>query len=171
MVVIIDEPVGLYYGGQIAAPVFTGIMNDVLQYLKITPKIAEPDTNTTKETHVVVPSVINLLVAEATQELKKSGLSVRVEETGERVADQIPKPGSRMPKDSSVLLYTMTPRYGAGEITVPDCTGQSLREAADTLAEVGLRIKPIGVGTKAIKQEPSAGTKVVPGSEITMFFE
>ena len=171
MVVIIDEPVGIYYGGQIAAPVFTGIMNDVLQYLKIAPKIAEADANTTKETHVVVPSVINLLVAEATQELKKSGLSVRVEETGERVADQIPKPGSRMPKDSSVLLYTMTPRYGAGEITVPDCTGQSLREAADTLAEVGLRIKPIGVGTKAIKQEPLAGTKVLPGSEITMFFE
>lgn len=171
MVVIIDEPVGLYYGGQIAAPVFTGIMNDVLQYLKIAPKITEAETSTTKETHVIVPSVINLLVAEATQELKKSGLSVRVEEAGERVADQIPKPGSRIPKDSSVLLYTMTPRYGAGEITVPDCTGQSLREAADTLAEVGLRIKPIGVGIKSIRQEPLAGSKALPGSEITMYFE
>jgi stage V sporulation protein D (sporulation-specific penicillin-binding protein) len=171
MVVIIDEPVGLYYGGQIAAPVFTGIMNDVLQYLKIAPRVVTSDASVMPETHIVVPSVINLLVPEAIQELKKIGLSVRIEETGERVADQIPKPGSRIPKESSVLLYTMTPRYGSGEITVPDCTGQSLREVADTLAEVGLRIHPMGVGLKAMKQEPIPGNKVLPGSEITVFFE
>jgi stage V sporulation protein D (sporulation-specific penicillin-binding protein) len=171
MVVIIDEPVGLYYGGQIAAPVFTSIMNDVLQYLKIAPRVAAADASAIQETHIVVPSVINLLVPEAIQELKKAGLSVRIEETGERVADQIPKPGSRIPKDSSVLLYTMTPRYGSGEITVPDCIGQSLREVADTLAEVGLRIHPVGVGVKATKQDPLPGNKVLPGSEITVFFE
>ena len=171
MVVIIDEPVGLYYGGQIAAPVFTGIMNDVLQYLKIAPRVVASDASAIQETHIVVPSVINLLVPEAMQELKKAGLSVRIEETGERVADQIPKPGSRIPKDSSVLLYTMTSRYGSGEITVPDCIGQSLREVADTLAEVGLRIHPVGVGLKATKQEPLPGDKVLPGHEITVFFE
>ncbi len=171
MVVIIDEPVGLYYGGQIAAPVFTGIMKDVLQYLKIAPQVTASNASEKQETHTVVPSVINLLVSEATQELKKAGLSARIEETGERVVDQIPKPGSRIPKDSSVLLYTMTPRYGLGEITVPDCSGQSLREVADMLAEVGLRINPIGVGLKATKQEPLPGSKVLPGSEITVFFE
>lgn len=170
MVVIIDEPVGLYYGGQIAAPVFTNIMNDVLQYLKIAPRIPELDKGV-QETHTIVPSVINLLVPEAVQELKKAGLSVRIEETGERVADQIPKPGSRIPKESSILLYTMTPRYGVGEITVPDCTGLSLREAADLLAEVGLRIKPIGVGLKVVRQEPLPGDKALPGSEIAIFFE
>jgi stage V sporulation protein D (sporulation-specific penicillin-binding protein) len=171
MVVIIDEPVGLYYGGQIAAPVFTSVMNDVLQYLKIAPRAAATDTRVAQEPHIVVPSVINFLVPEAIQELKKAGLSVRIEETGERIADQIPKPGSRVPKDSSVLLYTLTPRYGISEITVPDCIGQSLREVADTLAEVGLRIHPAGVGVKATKQEPLPGTKVLPGSEITVFFE
>ncbi|AIF52068.1 putative PASTA sensor protein [Pelosinus sp. UFO1] len=171
MVVIIDEPVGLYYGGQIAAPVFNGIMKDVLQYLKIAPKVIESHSPDDKETHIMVPSVINLLVTEAAQELKKAGLNARIEESGERVADQIPKPGSRIPKDSSVLLYTMTPRYGLGEITVPDCSGQSLREVADMLAEVGLSIKPVGVGVKATKQQPAAGSKAPPGSEITVFFE
>lgn len=171
MVVIIDEPVGLYYGGQIAAPVFTGIMKDVLQYLKIAPQITESNATEKQETHTVVPSVINLLVPEAIQELKKAGLSARIEETGERVADQIPKPGSRIPKDSNILLYTMTPRYGLGEITVPDCSGQSLREAADMLAEVGLRINPVGVGLKATKQQPPPGSKALPGSEMTVYFE
>lgn len=35
IVVAIDEPVGMYYGGQIAAPVFKNIMYDVSQYLKL----------------------------------------------------------------------------------------------------------------------------------------
>ncbi len=35
MLVVIDEPVGLYYGGQIAAPVFASAAKDLLQYLKL----------------------------------------------------------------------------------------------------------------------------------------
>jgi stage V sporulation protein D (sporulation-specific penicillin-binding protein) len=33
--VVIDEPVGLYYGGQIAAPVFQAMMIDILQYYTV----------------------------------------------------------------------------------------------------------------------------------------
>jgi stage V sporulation protein D (sporulation-specific penicillin-binding protein) len=171
MLIIIDEPEGLYYGGQIAAPVFGAIMKDVLQYLKITPRAIEPTSIDSKEPHIVVPSVINLLVAEATQELEKIGLHARIEETGERVADQIPKPGSRIPKESSILLYTITPRYGWGEITVPDCSGLSLREASDMLAELGLGIKLEGIGVKVIRQQPIAGSKVPAGTDITVVFE
>lgn len=171
MLVIIDEPVGLYYGGQIAAPAFANIMKDVLQYLNVAPHMIKDSLNGKQEAHVVVPSVINLLLSEATQELDKAGLKVRIEEAGERVVDQIPKPGSRVPKDSSVLLYTMTPRYGIGEITVPDCSGRSLREASDMLADMGLSIKPIGGGLKSVRQEPLPGNKVSPGTAITIFFE
>jgi len=171
MLVIIDEPVGLYYGGQIAAPAFATVMKDIFQYLKVTPHVMKNVVNERQEPYRVVPNVINLLVTEAMQELHKAGLQVRIEETGERVADQIPKPGSRIPKDSSVLLYTMTPRYGVGEITVPDCSGRSLREVSDILAEMGLSIKPTGVGLKSVKQEPSPGVKVLPGTTITIFFE
>lgn len=35
LLVVIDEPVGPYYGGQIAAPVFRNAMGDILTYLKI----------------------------------------------------------------------------------------------------------------------------------------
>ena len=171
MLVIIDEPVGLYYGGQIAAPAFAAIMKDILQYLKVTPHIIGNTVNEKKDTHTVVPSVINLLVTDALQELHKAGLQSRIEETGERVVDQIPKPGSRVPRDSSVLLYTTSPRYGVGEITVPDCSGRSLREVSDLLAEMGLSIQPSGVGVKSIKQEPLPGVKVSPGTRITIFFE
>ena len=171
MLVVIDEPVGLYYGGQIAAPVFGAVMKDILQYLKVAPRIAENTKSDSHDTHVVVPSVINLLVPDAVKELQKAGLNARIEETGERVADQIPKPGSRISQGANILLYTVTPRYGAAEITVPDCTGLALREASDILAELGLSIKPVGSGTNAVKQDPLPGSKVLPGTSITLFFE
>jgi cell division protein FtsI (penicillin-binding protein 3) len=37
VVVFIDEPQGVYYGGQVAAPVFRAVAGQVLRYLKIPP--------------------------------------------------------------------------------------------------------------------------------------
>ncbi|SMD05938.1 stage V sporulation protein D [Sporomusa malonica] len=171
MLVVIDEPVGLYYGGQIAAPVFGAVMKDVLQYLKVSPQLSGIVKPSSQETHVLVPSVINLNVPEAIKELEKAGLVPRIEESGDRIADQIPKPGSRMPTGGGVLLYTMTPRYLAGEVTVPDLAGRPPREALDMLAELGLAINPVGNSGKAIKQDPLPGSKVLSGTTITTYFE
>jgi len=38
MIVVLDEPQGLYYGGQVAAPVFQRIGRQVLRYMKIYPR-------------------------------------------------------------------------------------------------------------------------------------
>lgn len=171
MLVVIDEPVGLYYGGQIAAPVFGAVMKDILQYLKVTPNLIDSTKGDVQAEHVAVPNLINLLVPDAIKELQKFNLNARVEETGERIADQIPKPGSRLPQGSNVLLYTLTPRYESGQITVPDCQGRSLSESSEILAEVGLTIKPVGQGKVAVKQDPIPGSKVVPGTTITIFFD
>ena len=171
MLVVIDEPVGLYYGGQIAAPAFAAAMKDIVQYLNITPHSKKDSLPETQEAHVLVPSVINLPTLEAVGELQKVGLQARIEEKGERIADQIPKPYSPIPKGSSILLYTSTPRYGTSEITVPDCSGKTLREVSDLLADIGLSIKPSGVGVKSISQQPVPNSKVPPGTEIIIFFE
>lgn len=170
MLVIIDEPVGMYYGGQIAAPVFGAVMKDVLPYIKITPQITSTEKNS-PVAHIEVPQVINLPVLEANKVLQKAGLTVRLEENGERVSDQIPKPGSRVPKGTNILLYTVGPRYLAGEVTVPDCTGRSLTEAAAILTEVGLVIQPSGAGNTIVKQDPPPGGKTLPGAAVQLFLE
>ena len=41
-VVVIDEPRGLYHGGEVAAPVFGSIARQVLPYLGITPDEPAP---------------------------------------------------------------------------------------------------------------------------------
>ncbi|MCX7780026.1 MAG: stage V sporulation protein D [Negativicutes bacterium] len=170
-IVIIDEPVGLYYGGQIAAPVFGALAKDVLPYLKVAPQPPASDRPAEKDMHILVPSLINLSVAEGVKELQKAGLSVRIEEDGERIADQIPKPGSRVPKGGVVLLYTRTPRFTASEVTVPELRGLSSKETIELLAELGLVIKPEGAGTKVIRQDPLPGTKLQAGASITVYLE
>lgn len=170
MLVIIDEPVGLYYGGQIAAPVFQAVMNDVLPYIKVTPQVVA-SAKEAKDSHVDVPQTINLTVTEAAKLLQKAGLTARLEEKGERVADQIPKPGSRVPKGTSVLLYSESPRYIGGEITVPDCIGKPLAAATAILTDVGFVIQPNGAGAAVSKQDPPPGSKALPGTSVRLFLE
>lgn len=170
MLVIVDEPIGIYYGGQIAAPVFGAVMKDLLPYLKVTPQVTS-QAKETQSIHIEVPSIINLAVSEATKVLDKAGLTVRLEEKGDRVTDQIPKPGSRVPKGSTVLLYMNNPRYIAEAVTVPDCTGQSISQAAAIMTEVGLLTQTIGTGKTVIKQNPPGGSKAIPGEVIQFFLE
>ncbi len=44
MIVVIDDPQGPYYGGQVAAPLFRNIASQVLQYLRISPQESPPRT-------------------------------------------------------------------------------------------------------------------------------
>ncbi len=44
MIVVIDDPQGQYYGGQVAAPVFCEIAAQILQYLRIPPQLTPSQT-------------------------------------------------------------------------------------------------------------------------------
>lgn len=171
VLVIIDEPTGMYYGGQIAAPVFGAVVKDVLPYLKVTPEFPASETAPAKQTHVLMPSLINLTLAEAGKEIQKAGLQVRIEEDGDRVADQIPKPGSRIPLGGTVLLYTRTPRFIAGEVTLPDFRGSTLKEAINILSELGLIVRQEGTGSKVGRQDPPPGKQLNAGSSVTLYLE
>lgn len=170
MLVVIDEPVGLYYGGQIAAPVFSSVMVDVLEYLKVSKQTVK-ERASDQEKHVLVPNLINYLTTDAEGELKKLGLSVRVEENGSRITDQIPKPDTRIPLGATVLLHTAMPRYLSEPVTVPDLTGYAPQKAASLLADIGLNLKVEGNGSKTVRQMPEAGSIVPAGSIVTLITE
>lgn len=169
VLVIIDEPSGLYYGGQIAAPVFGRVMQDALQYLGLSQK-TEP-ANQSKESHLIVSDVIGKPVNDALAELKKNGFSVRIEETGQMVTDQIPKPNSRIPGGSTILLYTRTPRFDAATITVPNMEGLPTKDAIGVLNELGLLHQIIGTGKSVVRQDSLPGAKLAPGSLIVLYTE
>ena len=102
MLVVIDEPTGMYYGGQIAAPVFPAVMQDAVEYLKIAP--TETDEENTQEELVSVPDVTGCGAEDASRILAKFGLTADC--IGEGIVGiQVPPAGSHVSGGTKVLLY------------------------------------------------------------------
>ena len=107
--VVIDDPVGAYYGGEIAAPVFGEIMTQVMRYLNIRPQVAQewlPVSGDKPKAQLVskqatdsvpkqapagktiVPNVRGKSIREAADILTKAGLALVPEGTGRAVSQQ-----------------------------------------------------------------------------------
>ncbi|NSW83744.1 MAG: stage V sporulation protein D [Syntrophothermus sp.] len=171
-IVVIDAPQGYpYYGGTVAAPVFREIMRDSLRYLEVplqgVPKVEKGET---KET-VSVPDVVNLTLDDALTIIKRQGLEVQVEGSGDLIWSQAPRAYSKVKKGTKVIVYLSEVNQQAGEeeVTVPDLQGKSMREVARILAKIGLHMEPQGYGLAA-KQNPAPGAMVKSGSVVVVEF-
>jgi len=123
--IVLDDPVGVYYGGEIAAPVFNEIMSQVMRYMNIRPQDG------------------NLLPPAAT-------------------AAAVPVP----PAIAAEPPKSAPPGY----VLAPALNGKTIREAGESLHQLGLTFVPVGTG-KAVKQSVAPNTAVKPGSEIIVYFE
>jgi stage V sporulation protein D (sporulation-specific penicillin-binding protein) len=174
IIVIVYEPQGLYYGGEVAAPIFSNIMREILQYYNISPaaKYSPPSVNALKPAAAaIVPNCLQLPVSEASRLLRESGFSVKTEGSGEHVIDIAPAVGRRVDAGTTITLYTSTAvTPPEGEKRVPYLYGKTIREAGELLGQVGLGFYPVGSGV-AVEQEPASGTKIQSGSTVTVYFE
>ncbi|HHV61823.1 MAG TPA: PASTA domain-containing protein [Firmicutes bacterium] len=176
VLVVLDEPSsGITYGGVIAAPVFKAIVEDALRYMGIPPskdvKVKENKDGATGDL-TVVPDVRGFNLEDAKVVLDSNGLVMRAEGPPDKVRDQIPKPGARVPYGTTVILYfTSSGRYNEVDlkVTVPDLKGLSMKEAALSLGEIGLRMNATGSGW-VVDQDPKPGTEVVRGTVVTVDF-
>lgn len=168
ILVVVDEPQGAYYGGVVAAPTFKRVMEDSLRYLSIPPTITSEEEMT--EPKIQVPAVMNLPVAEARKALEAQGLSYRVEGEGSIVIDQTPPPGTAAAAETKIILVCGETKPAPGLVTVPNLTGQTMRQAAQNLAEMGLTLRPVGTGL-AVSQDPQPRSQVPTGSMITVEFK
>ncbi|MGI6225448.1 MAG: penicillin-binding transpeptidase domain-containing protein, partial [Peptococcales bacterium] len=165
VLVVVDAPQGIYYGGTVAAPVFKNVVLDTLRYLEVPPELQEDEK--VKEVKVTVPNVKNISITQATKDLKALGLNVHVEGQGEKVITQLPPAGTQVTKGNTIVLYTQD---GESEtVIVPDLTGRTIKEASTILTELGLGMHPQGSGLAAL-QEPVPGTNVERGTVIKVKF-
>ncbi len=168
LLVMVDEPKGAYYGGQIAAPIFSGVMRDVLRYLEVPPQ-TEP-TGSEEESKVTVPDVVGKDVAAAQTQLREGFLSGRKEGPGDKVKRQFPVAGVKVPKDTVVILYTEDDAVPPeGLVKVPTLLGLGLTQARQRLAEVGLPLSAQGSGF-CVQQDPEPGAMVPPGTSVKATF-
>lgn len=168
LVAIYDPKGASYQGGQVAGPVVSQILSEVLPYLGIT----SSNTENTPEVYssVSLADVRGKTISEAKQILANAGFNVIIsgneDVNATLITDQVPKPGTSLIKDSNVYLYTEA-NNERELVTVPNLKGLSVSEAINTLKANKLNIIIDGSGI-VISQDISSGKQLEKGSTITV---
>ncbi len=104
--VLVDEPQGVYYGGQVAGPVMKELMENVLPYLKIEPKYSEKELEMEETKEIIVPKFIEMDIKDAKKILTDEKINFEVIGQGEKVIKQFPQPDEVIKYNGKVMLYT-----------------------------------------------------------------
>lgn len=167
LLTLYDPPKSNHQGGQLAGPVVSQMLSEILPYLGI-PSNENSSNNSSSDNLIVVPDVRNKTVSEAEKILKNSGFSTKTYVNGDAnntlVVDQTPKPGVSLSKNSVVVLYGEGNDV-ATSVTVPDLKGMNASQASNTLKEKNLNISIEGSGT-VISQDAAKDEQVPEGTVI-----
>lgn len=105
--VAVDNPKGLQFGGLIAAPIVREMMADSLRYMEVEPRKdqMEKKLQYTDVPYVEVPDLIGLTAKDVLYSPYTMDLQLARSGSGSVIVNQSPKPGSRVPKGSTVRVY------------------------------------------------------------------
>jgi cell division protein FtsI (penicillin-binding protein 3) len=159
ILVSLDSPVGLHEGGEVAAPVFKRIAEEVLTYLDVPRDVP------------LNPKFIQTEYKKQSSE-DRGGLEDLSSEDFSAQFDSAPVASQASkrhePKSTAEPPLTVAVDQG-GEVEVPDFSGKTMRDVADIALKLGL--DPVLVGSNlAVDQTPAAGAKVRRGAKITVRF-
>jgi hypothetical protein len=133
----------------VGGPVFKRIAEQVLAYLDVPRDVPSPsDTETAKNLH-------------PTRKVFARNPSATAS-TKARFEAAIAK--QRQSKQAQTVAFG-----GPGSIVVPNLSGQSVRDVTETCLRLGLVPSLIGSGV-AVQESPEAGTNVLRGSRLTVWF-
>jgi cell division protein FtsI (penicillin-binding protein 3) len=152
IIVVIDEPLGSYHGGDVAAPVFREIAEQIL-----------PDLNVTPDTETKSPP------AQIAQSSKPSPQQVQAQQASlEQREATLPRvvAGQSFNGQRNEVVFAVATRRGA---VMPDLRGQSVRDVARMCAQLGLRLEARGEGLAA-QQNPAAGVEIDSGQTVRVEF-
>ena len=141
LLVMIDEPYGVFYGGQIAAPVASRIFSQIFRYLRIEP-------------------------SDAPLGIDSDELGAEVGE-GDALIQSLPR--RDIPKEPEPKIDTSKEELAPEAARVPNFYGKSIREAARLANEAGIGFAAEGSGF-AISQSIGAGEVVDKGTTVRVQF-
>lgn len=149
IIVVIDEPGGSYHGGDVAAPVFREIAEQILPDMGIAP---DTDFKTPLE-----------LIAE--QRAKQPHSDETPREQSRTRDERFPQVAGRDSRGGEVVYTAASERA----MLMPDLQGRSVRDVARACSQLGLQVEAHGEG-RVSRQNPSAGVEVQPGQTIYVEF-
>lgn len=172
VLVIVNEPHNQYYGGTVAAPVFSDLTGKILRYWDVPVEQSLPGNNAGGNVYhaasaTTMPDVVGFPVSDARWWLGEHGLRCWAPGSTGVVAAQQPACGCR-PKPGTVVDLKISP--ASRPLKLPDLTGLTIKKAGIILSELGLKIKATGSGV-AIKQSPAPGAAASPGATVTVDFK
>ncbi len=153
VLVVLDSPVGPHEGGQVAAPVFKRVTEQILTYLdvprdvRISPKMQR--TGDQRGPEQLEADLSDFDPVQVT--------------TSAREDASTPEPA---------LHATLTAPTGLAaeeDLTVPGFRGKSVRDVTEECLRLGFTPVLVGTGV-AVEQSPEAGTTVRRGSRLTVHF-
>jgi stage V sporulation protein D (sporulation-specific penicillin-binding protein) len=166
ILVVIDSPVGAYYGTEVAAPVFRSIAEQTLGYLNF------PQDNPSRWPQIVTPKP-----TKAPDQKREDFMGFLPTDRGSFGAATSPVlPASfSNPPSPDLLAPPSLPDDGVASsavvlgdgplVTVPDLSGWAARRVAEECEKLGLDLMVVGSGL-AVEQNPPAGLKVPSGTSI-----
>ncbi len=196
VVVILDSAVGLHQGGQVSAPVFQRITQQVLEYQHVPHDVQLPPSRQALLARRDVPETsleesspdhlgASLDMADAS-ETPTSPVAVNpgttaaqvipaafvARETVPSAPDPSPTRAAQATNSSQKKLTvggTVVLDVEEGGVEVPSFLGKNLRVAIETAQDAGLDLDAIGSGV-AREQSPQPGAHVATGSRVTVRF-
>ena len=152
IIVVIDEPSGAYHGGDVAAPVFREIAEQILPGMGVMPDV---------ETKSSLP-LIAQVETNPEREVKAREEQTRAEQQRQATMPTVDNNGGR---EGEVVYANATSKA----ILMPDLRGRSVRDVARTCAQLGLQMEARGEG-RVFRQNPAAGSEVNSGQVIYVDF-
>jgi cell division protein FtsI (penicillin-binding protein 3) len=144
IIVVIDEPQGAYHGGDVAAPVFREIAEQILPDLSVTPDVELK----------AQPQSIAQATRPSSQQTKEDQQQTEAREA------TLPQVSARnFSGQTKEVVFAVATRRAA---LMPDLRGQSVRDALRTCQQLGLRLEARGEG-HAMRQTPAPGAEVDSG--------
>jgi cell division protein FtsI (penicillin-binding protein 3) len=158
ILVSLDSPVGEHEGGQVAAPVFKRIAEQVLPYLDVPRDVP------------LAPRLVD-----AAYKNREISNSAALEDfTPTDFSGQLDQLTAEVPATKSKAGISQTGSVTVavdegGDIQVPDFSGKTMRDVTEICLRLGL--EPVLIGSSlATNQMPAAGAKARRGAKVTVQF-
>lgn len=162
--IAVDEPSnGLYYGGEVAAPLMKELFEEVFKYMDS--PLAKKRFSIYK--NVIIPDVRGKSIEEAKEILKANNLEAEVKGKGKSIVSMETYPGSTVKEGTTITITAKDNGQVDKEVIMPDLKGTTEEFAISILDNLGLTYEFEGEGN-VYSQSISSGNKVVKGTKVTI---
>ena len=181
-VVMLYDPRGeFYYGGRIAAPLFSSVMRQALRHLDLPPSKGLPQYEQTSPADFPDRVLADFVEGSSAEPVSQQLLAAVADQPGSAP----PQTGSQVPSPRRVDLPngSGSPGQPAPEaadrpaetvletrrIVVPDLLGLTMREAFSLATSLGIKVAPSGSGV-AYKQSPEPDETLAQDQVVQLYF-